>query len=64
MTLRKGSKVWVEDKTSAWVAAGVTDFIGKQVQVVTDSGKKVRALSNFEFFSVDFDQFFLVKWVD
>ncbi|XP_019258831.1 PREDICTED: myosin-15 [Nicotiana attenuata] len=44
MTLRKGSKVWVEDKSSAWVAAGVTDFIGKQVQVVTDSGKKLLAL--------------------
>lgn len=56
MTLRKGSKVWVEDKTSAWVAAGVTDFIGKQVQVVTDSGKKVRKhfqLLNFSLLILD-----------
>ncbi|KAJ8542159.1 hypothetical protein K7X08_017025 [Anisodus acutangulus] len=43
MTLRKGSNVWVEDKSSAWVAAQVTDFIGKQVQVVTQHGKKVLA---------------------
>lgn len=56
MTLRKGSKVWVEDKSSAWVAAGVTDFIGKQVQVVTDSGKKVRKhfqLLNFSLLILD-----------
>ncbi|XP_027081188.2 myosin-15 isoform X2 [Coffea eugenioides] len=44
MTLRKGSKVWVEDRDSAWVAAEVTDFIGKQVQVLTQNGKKVLAL--------------------
>ncbi|PIN09219.1 Myosin ATPase [Handroanthus impetiginosus] len=41
MTLRKGSKVWVEDKDSAWDAAEVVDFVGKQVQVLTSSGKKV-----------------------
>nr|GMD42803.1 myosin-15-like isoform X3 [Ipomoea batatas] len=44
MTLRKGLKVWVEDKDLAWVAAEVTDFIGKQVQVLTENGKKVLAL--------------------
>lgn len=44
MTLRKGSNVWVDDKSSAWVAAQVTDFIGKQVQVVTEYGKKVLSL--------------------
>ncbi|XP_015572900.1 myosin-15 isoform X2 [Ricinus communis] len=38
--LRKGSKVWVEDKNFAWVAAEVTDFIGKQVQVITASSRK------------------------
>uniref|UniRef100_A0A2P2M2P9 Uncharacterized protein MANES_16G086100 n=1 Tax=Rhizophora mucronata TaxID=61149 RepID=A0A2P2M2P9_RHIMU len=43
MSLRKRSKVWVEDKNFAWVAAEVTDFVGKQVQVVTSSGKKVLA---------------------
>lgn len=49
MTLRKGSTVWVEDKDSAWVAAEVTDFIGKQLQLLTVSGKKV--IFFFEFFS-------------
>ncbi|XP_019195644.1 PREDICTED: myosin-15 isoform X1 [Ipomoea nil] len=44
MTLRKGLKVWVEDKDLAWVAAEVTDIIGKQVQVLTENGKKVLAL--------------------
>ena len=42
MNLRKGSKVWVDDRDLAWVAAEVVDSAGKQVQVVTDSGKKVR----------------------
>lgn len=41
MTLRKGSMVWAEDRSLAWVAAEVTDFVGKQVQVLTSSGKKV-----------------------
>ncbi|KAK6119602.1 hypothetical protein DH2020_046625 [Rehmannia glutinosa] len=41
MALRKGSKVWVEDKDSAWVEAEVIGFVGKQVQVLTLSGKKV-----------------------
>ncbi|KAL2525675.1 Myosin-15 [Abeliophyllum distichum] len=45
MTLRKGSKVWAEDKDSAWVAAEVTDFIGKQVLLLTLSGKKVLAVA-------------------
>ncbi|PSS11638.1 Myosin-15 like isoform 1 [Actinidia chinensis var. chinensis] len=44
MSLRKGSRVWVEDKDLAWVAAEVLDFVGKQVQVATCSGKKVLAL--------------------
>ncbi|WJZ84936.1 hypothetical protein VitviT2T_004510 [Vitis vinifera] len=43
MSLRKGSKVWVEDRELAWVAAEVVDFVGKQVQVVTASRKKVWA---------------------
>lgn len=42
MALRKGSKVWVEDRESAWVAGEVSDFIGKQVQVLTQHGKKVK----------------------
>ncbi|CAA0838022.1 Myosin-15 [Striga hermonthica] len=41
MALRKGSRVWLEDKDSAWVEAEVFGFIGKQVQVLTLSGKKV-----------------------
>ncbi|CAH9146684.1 unnamed protein product [Cuscuta epithymum] len=44
MTLQKGSKVWVEDKCSAWIAAEVTELIGKQFQVLTENGKKVLAL--------------------
>lgn len=42
MNLRKGSKVWAEDKNLAWIAAEVTDFVGKQVQIVTVNGKKAR----------------------
>ena len=41
MSVRRGSKVWVEDRDSAWSAAEVVDYVGKQVQVVTVSGKKV-----------------------
>ncbi|KZV36499.1 myosin-15-like [Dorcoceras hygrometricum] len=44
MALRKGAKVWVEDKEAAWVAAEVIDFVGRQVQLLTVSGKKVLAL--------------------
>ena len=41
MSLRKGSKVWVEDRDFAWVAAEVLDFVAKQVRVSTATGKKV-----------------------
>ncbi|OMO86451.1 hypothetical protein COLO4_21149 [Corchorus olitorius] len=44
MNLRKGAKVWVEDKNLAWVAAEITDFRGKQVQLQTATGKTVLAL--------------------
>ncbi|XVE70833.1 hypothetical protein DITRI_Ditri10aG0102000 [Diplodiscus trichospermus] len=44
MNLRKGAKVWVEDKNLAWVAAEITDLKGKQVQVHTASGKTVLTL--------------------
>ncbi|KAA8546249.1 hypothetical protein F0562_003012 [Nyssa sinensis] len=40
MILRKGSKVWVEDR-HFWVAAEVLDLVGKQVQLHTHSGNKV-----------------------
>ncbi|XP_057248607.1 myosin-15 isoform X3 [Beta vulgaris subsp. vulgaris] len=40
-SLRKGANVWVEDKDLAWVPAEVVDFVGKQVQVVTSTRKKV-----------------------
>ncbi|KAI4316463.1 hypothetical protein L6164_024441 [Bauhinia variegata] len=43
MNLRKGSKVWFEDRDLAWVAAEVVDFSAKQVQLVTAPGKKVFA---------------------
>lgn len=41
MNLRKGSKVWAEDKNLAWVAAEVTDFLAKQVKILTVTGKQV-----------------------
>nr|TKR99635.1 hypothetical protein D5086_0000190650 [Populus alba] len=41
MNLRKGSKVWAEDKNLAWVAAEVTDFLAKKVQIRTVTGKQV-----------------------
>ncbi|XP_071696471.1 myosin-15 [Rutidosis leptorrhynchoides] len=41
MSLRKGCKVWIEDRDTAWIAGEVIDFTGKQVQVVTESGKQV-----------------------
>ncbi|OVA09470.1 IQ motif [Macleaya cordata] len=39
MSFRKGYKVWIEDKDSAWLPAEVVDVVGKQV--VTNLGKKV-----------------------
>ncbi|GMG99196.1 hypothetical protein Nepgr_001036 [Nepenthes gracilis] len=38
-----GANVWVEDRDLAWVPAEVFDFEGRQVQVVTNSGKKIFA---------------------
>ncbi|KAL6216868.1 hypothetical protein ACLB2K_010086 [Fragaria x ananassa] len=43
MSLRKGTKVWVEDRDSAWVPAEVAGFKGNQVQLVAGSGKTVLA---------------------
>ncbi|XP_058190972.1 myosin-15 isoform X4 [Rhododendron vialii] len=54
MSLRKGSKVWVEDRDLAWVAAEVVDFVGDQVQVATSSGNKVVTLP-VKLFSRDED---------
>ncbi|WCJ29303.1 myosin putative [Euphorbia peplus] len=39
--LRKGSKVWADDKNLAWVAAEVVDFTPKQVQLLTASAHKL-----------------------
>ncbi|KDO73638.1 hypothetical protein CISIN_1g0004672mg, partial [Citrus sinensis] len=51
MNLRKGSKVWVEDKDLAWVAAEVvSDSVGRHVQVLTATGKKFGVV--FFFFSI------------
>ncbi|CAJ1972908.1 unnamed protein product [Sphenostylis stenocarpa] len=43
MNLLQGSKVWVEDRDSAWLPAEVLDSDGDKLQLVTDSGKKVFA---------------------
>ncbi|KAK7383370.1 hypothetical protein VNO78_29047 [Psophocarpus tetragonolobus] len=43
MNLRHGSKVWVEDRDSAWEPAEVLDSHGNRLLLVTDSGKKVYA---------------------
>lgn len=57
MSLRKGSKVWVDDKNLAWVAAEVLDCGGKQVQVLTVSGKKVEVTVPPPFFVLFFSKF-------
>lgn len=49
MSLRRGSKVWAEDRNLAWVAAEVAEFVGKQAQVITSSGKKVNFSPDFFF---------------
>lgn len=41
LNLRKGDKVWVEDKDLAWIAADVLDSSDKKVHVETATGKKV-----------------------
>ncbi|KAD5803322.1 hypothetical protein E3N88_14682 [Mikania micrantha] len=45
MSLRKSSKVWVEDRDTAWVAGEITGFAGKHVQVVTEFGKQILAFA-------------------
>lgn len=59
MSLRKGSKVWAEDRDLAWVPAEAIEFVGKQVRVLTASGKKVKIL----FFSEDVFSNGIVKFV-
>ncbi|CAN8327172.1 unnamed protein product [Cochlearia groenlandica] len=41
LNLRKGDKVWVEDKDLAWVAGDVLDSLDKKVHVEAITGKKV-----------------------
>ncbi|XP_057957772.1 myosin-15 [Malania oleifera] len=41
MSLRPGSNVWIEHRDLAWVAGEVVGFVGKQVQVLVASRKKV-----------------------
>ncbi|KAL5185387.1 Myosin-15 [Glycine soja] len=43
MNLRHGSKVWLEDRDSAWLAAEVLDSDGNRFLLVTDSGMKLFA---------------------
>ncbi|KAF9615027.1 hypothetical protein IFM89_021598 [Coptis chinensis] len=44
MSFRKGYNVWFEDKDSAWLPAQVVDVSGKQIQIVTNYGKKMFVL--------------------
>ncbi|EFH43454.1 hypothetical protein ARALYDRAFT_913100 [Arabidopsis lyrata subsp. lyrata] len=41
LNLRKGDKVWVEDKDFAWIAADVLDSFDNKLHVQTSTGKKV-----------------------
>ncbi|KAK1263845.1 hypothetical protein QJS04_geneDACA013490 [Acorus gramineus] len=41
MSFRKGSKVWVEDRNSAWAPAEVVRISEREAQVVTSGGRKV-----------------------
>ncbi|CAE6162205.1 unnamed protein product [Arabidopsis arenosa] len=41
LNLRKGDKVWVEDKDLAWIAADVLDSSDNKLHVETSTGKKV-----------------------
>ncbi|KAD7480187.1 hypothetical protein E3N88_03323 [Mikania micrantha] len=45
MSLHKSSKVWVEDRDTAWVDGEITGFAGKHVQVVTEFGKQILAFA-------------------
>ncbi|XP_030951150.1 myosin-15 isoform X1 [Quercus lobata] len=55
MSVRKGSKVWAEDRDFAWVPAEVLGSVGNQVQIVTSSGKKV-LVSPAKLFPRDADE--------
>ncbi|CAB80037.1 myosin-like protein [Arabidopsis thaliana] len=41
LNLRKGDKVWVEDKDLAWIAADVLDSFDNKLHVETSTGKKL-----------------------
>lgn len=47
MSYRKGSKVWLEDKDSAWLEAEVIDVKDKLVTVVEPTRRKKVARSFF-----------------
>ncbi|WVY91383.1 hypothetical protein V8G54_036897 [Vigna mungo] len=55
MNLLHGSKVWVEDRDSAWLPAEVLDSDGNEILLLTDSGKKVFA-SKEKLFPRDADE--------
>ncbi|GJV71630.1 myosin-J heavy chain [Tanacetum coccineum] len=40
MSLRKGSKVWIEDRDNARLAGDVTGFLGKHFQVTINNGRR------------------------
>ncbi|RZC85461.1 hypothetical protein C5167_041646 [Papaver somniferum] len=41
MNFSKGSKVWIEDRISAWETGEILEISGKLVHAITTSGKKV-----------------------
>ncbi|XP_068476968.1 myosin-15-like isoform X2 [Phaseolus vulgaris] len=55
MNLLHGSKVWVEDRDSAWLPAEVLDSDGNKILLLTDSGKKLFA-SKEKLFPRDADE--------
>lgn len=54
MSYRKGSKVWLEDKDSAWLEAEVIDVKDKLVTVVESTRRKKVARSFFFSPSISF----------
>ncbi|CAK8568477.1 unnamed protein product [Lathyrus sativus] len=56
MSLRKGSKVWIPDRDSAWLPAEVLESSEKQVRVETDSANKVVVFAPEKLFPRDADE--------
>ncbi|KEH35883.1 myosin-15 isoform X2 [Medicago truncatula] len=56
MTLRKGSKVWVPDRDSAWLPAEVLESSNKQLRVQTDFSNKIVVVAPEKLFPRDADE--------